>query len=213
VQIGAAPTIRQNRSQKLLVIGLVQLYFPAAQDPNLQVRMLVRTNGEPNTFLRSIRDAVHATDPEIPVFEAQTMTDAVSAALAPQRLAMNLISVFSLLALALAVFGLYALLTQIVSQRTREIGVRMALGSSRSGVLGLILTKGMLLVGLGLALGLVAETSLAPLFHRFLYQVTPTDLTTLLLTTALIGIAAFFACLAPALRAANLDPIEAIRER
>jgi ABC-type antimicrobial peptide transport system permease subunit len=71
----------------------------------------------------------------------------------------------------------------------------------------------MLLVGLGLALGLVAETSLAPLFHRFLYQVTPTDLTTLLLTTALIGIAAFFACLVPALRAANLDPIEAIRER
>jgi putative ABC transport system permease protein len=141
------------------------------------------------------------------------VTDAVSAALAPQRLAMNLISVFSLLALALAVFGLYALLTQIVSQRTREIGVRMALGSSRSGVLDLILTKGMLLVGLGLALGLIAESALAPLFHRFLYQVSPMDLTTLLLTTALPGTAAFFACLAPALRAANLDPIEAIRER
>jgi ABC-type antimicrobial peptide transport system permease subunit len=175
--------------------------------------MLVRTNGEPSTFLRPIRDAVHAIDPEIPVFEAQTMTDAVSAVLAPQRLAMNLISVFSLLALVLAVFGLYALLTQIVSQRTREIGVRMALGSSRRGVLGLILRKGMLLVGPGLGIGLVAETAIAPLFYRFLYQVTPTDLATLLLTTALLGTAAFFACLAPALRAANLDPIEAIREK
>jgi putative ABC transport system permease protein len=75
---------------------------------------------------------------------------------------MNLISVFSLLALVLAVFGLYALLTQIVSQRTREIGVRMALGSSRRGVLGLILRKGMLLVGPGIGIGLVAETAIAP---------------------------------------------------
>jgi putative ABC transport system permease protein len=152
--VGIVPTVRHDE------LGaeprLVQLYFPAAQDAYLQVRMLVRTNGEPNTFLRPIRDAVHAVDPEIPVFEAQNMTDAVSAALTPQRLAMNLISVFSLLALALAVFGLYAL---------------------------------------------------------FLYQVTPMDLTTLLLTTGLLGTAAFFACLAPALRAANLDPIEAIRER
>jgi putative ABC transport system permease protein len=126
---------------------------------------------------------------------------------------MNLISVFSLLALVLAVFGLYALLTQIVFQRTREIGVRMALGSSRGRVVGLFLTKGMLLVGLGLDIGLVTETALAPLFHRFLYKVTPTDLTTLLLTTAVLSAVAFLACLAPALRAANLDPMKAIREK
>jgi ABC-type antimicrobial peptide transport system permease subunit len=173
--------------------------------------MLVRTSGEPNTFLRPIRDAVRAVDPEIPVFESQTMTDAVSAALAPQRLAMNLISVFSVLALVLAVFGLNTLLTQVVSQRTREIGVRMALGSSRGRVLGLFLRKGMLLVGLGLGLGLVTETALAPTLPRFLYKVTPTDLTTLLLTTAVLSAVAFLACLAPALRADNIDPFEAIR--
>lgn len=192
---------------------LVQLYCPAAQSGYLQVRMLVRTNREPSAFFQPIRDAVHSVDPELPVFEARTMTDAVSAIIAPQQLAMDLIGGFSLLALLLAGFGLYAILTQMVSQRTREIGVRMALGASRGGVPGLILTKGMLLVGLGLGLGLATEAALAPLFRRFLYKVAPTDLTTLLLTAAVLGIAAFIACLGPALRAANLDPIEAIRER
>lgn len=126
---------------------------------------------------------------------------------------MDLISTFSVLALMLAAFGLYAMLTQIVSQRTREIGVRMALGASPGSVLRSILAKGMLLVALGLGIGLVIENALAPLFHSFLYKVTPTDVTTLLLTTAVLSSVAFLACLAPALRAANLDPIEAIRER
>jgi predicted permease len=208
--VGVVQTVRHDELSA--EPRLVQLYFPLAQSPYLQVRMLVRTKGRPNKFLRPIRDAVSTVDPEIPVFEARTMTDAVSAVLAPQRLAMNLISVFSLLALLIAVFGLYALLTQIVFQRTREIGVRMALGSSRGRVLGLFLTKGMFLVGLGLGIGLVTETALVPLLHRFLYKVTPTDLTTLLLTAAVLSAAAFLACLAPALRAANLDPIQAIRE-
>jgi putative ABC transport system permease protein len=209
--VGVVPTVRHDELSAKP--RLVQLYFPVAQNPYLEVRMLVRTKGGPNKFLRPIRDAVNTVDPEIPVFEARTMTEAVSAVLAPQRLAMNLISVFSLLALVLAVFGLYALLTQIVFQRTREIGVRMALGSSRGRVLGLFLTKGMLLVGLGLGIGLLTETALAPVLHRFLYKVTPTDLTTLLLTAAVLSAVAFLACLAPALHAANLDPIEAIRER
>jgi ABC-type antimicrobial peptide transport system permease subunit len=141
------------------------------------------------------------------------MVDAVSARLASQQLAMDLISVFSLLALALAVLGLYGILAQTVSQQTREIGVRMALGASPHRVLRLILGKGMLLVGIGLIIGLAAETGLAPLYRSFLYKVTPTDLTTLLLTAAVLGSAAFLGCLAPALRAANLDPVEAIRER
>ena len=123
------------------------------------------------------------------------------------------ISLFSLSALALAVLGLYGILAQIVSQRTREIGVRMALGASPHRVLRLILGKGMLLVGVGLVIGLAAEIALAPLYRSFLYKVTPTDLTTLLLTAVLLAVAAFLGCLAPALRAANLDPIEAIRER
>ena len=209
--VGVVPTVRHDE------LGaeprLVQLYFPFGQSDYLQVRLLVRTKGDSSSFLWPIRQAVNAVDPEVPVFEARTMSDAISAKLAPQRLAIDLISVFSLLALVLAVLGLYGILTQIVSQRTREIGVRMALGASPYRMLRLILGRGMLLVGVGLAIGLVAETGLAPLYQTFLYKVTPTDLTTLLLTAAVLGAAAFLGCLAPALRAANLDPIEAIRER
>jgi putative ABC transport system permease protein len=209
--VGVVPTVRHDE------LGaeprLVQLYFPAGQSAYLQVRMLVRTNGQPNSFLRPIRDAVSAIDPEVPVFEALSMTDALSAQLAQQQLAMDLISVFSVLALVLAIIGLYGVLAQTVSQRTREIGVRMTLGASPRRVLGLILGKGMLLVGIGLVIGLAAETGLTPLYRSFLYEVTPTDLTTLLLTAAVLGVAAFLGCLAPALRAANLDPVEALRER
>ncbi len=172
--VGVVPTVRHDE------LGaeprLVQLYFPSGQSAYLQVRLLVRTNGEQNSFLRPIREAVHAVDPEIPVFEARTMVDAVSARLASQQLAMDLISVFSLLALALAGLGLYGILAQTVSQQTREIGVRMALGASPHRVLRLILGKGMLLVGIGLIIGLAAETGLAPLYRSFLYKVTPTEL-------------------------------------
>ena len=209
--VGVVPTVRHDE------LGaeprLVQLYFPAGQSSYLQVRMLVRTNGEPNNFLRPIRDAVNAVDPEVPAFEALTMTDAVSARLAQQQLAMDLVSTFSLLALVLAVTGLYGILAQTVTQRTREIGVRMALGATPGRVLWLILRKGMLLVGIGLVIGLATETALAPLGRSFLYKIAATDLMTLVMASLLLGTAALLGCLAPALRAANLDPVEAIRER
>jgi len=111
------------------------------------------------------------------------------------------------------VLGLYWIIAQIVSQRAREIGVRLALGASPRRVLSLILGKGMMLVGLGLGTGVLTETALAPLYRSLLYRVAPTDLTTVLLTAAVLGSAAFPCCLAPALRAARLDPAEAIRER
>jgi predicted permease len=209
--VGVVPTVRHDE------LGaeprLVQLYFPAGQSADLQERLLLRTQGEPNALLRPVREAIHAVDPEVPVFEARTMVDAVFSKLAPQQLALNLISVFSLLALGLAVLGLYGIIAQIIAQRTREIGVRLALGATPRRVLTLILGKGMMLVGLGIGIGVVTETALAPLYRSLLYGVTPTDLTTLLMTAAVLGSAAFLGCLAPALRAANLDPVEAIRER
>jgi hypothetical protein len=125
--VGVVPAVRHDE------LGaeprLTQLYFPAGQSAELQVRLLLRTNGEPTAYLRPVRDAIHAVDPEVPVFEARTMIDAVSTKLAPQQLALDLISVFSLLALGLAMLGLYGILAQTVSQRTREIGVRLASGS------------------------------------------------------------------------------------
>ena len=191
---------------------LVQIYVPSAQSPNLQVRLLVRTLGEPSALLQPIRTAVHAVDPEVPVFDARTMTEALLSVTATQQLAADLIGFFSLLALVLAVLGLYGILAHTVSQRVREIGIRVALGASRQRVLGFILKKGMILVALGLIVGLFLESALGPVFRGFLYQVAPTDPIVLLCAAAIFAAVGFTACLVPALRAANLDPIEALRE-
>jgi putative ABC transport system permease protein len=210
VIVGVVPAVRHDE------LGaeprLVQIYVPAAQSPNLQVRLLVRTLGEPSALLQPIGRAVHAVDPEVPVFDARTMTEALSSVMANQKLAINLISFFSLLALGLAVLGLYGILAHTVSQRVREIGIRVALGASRQRVLGFILKQGMTLVALGIMVGLLLESALGPVFRRFLYQVSPADPTVLLSAAATFTAVGFVACLVPALRAASLDPIDALHE-
>ena len=208
--VGVVPAVRHDE------LGteprLVQIYVPAAQSPNLQVRLLVRTLGDPSALLQPIRAAVNAVDPEVPVFDARTMTEALLSVTATQQLAADLIGFFSLLASVLAVLGLYGILAHTVSQRVREIGIRVALGASRQRVLAFILKKGMILVILGLIVGLVLESALGPVFRGFLYQVAPTDPIVLLSAAAIFAAVGFTACLVPALRAANLDPIDALRE-
>ena len=127
--VGVIPTVRHEELRA--EPRLVQVYVPLAQSPYLQVRLLVHTNGEPLAWLKPVREAVLSVDPELPVFEARTMDDDVSASVASQQLAMTLISFFAILAWILAVVGLYGMLAYTVSRRASEIGIRVTLGASR----------------------------------------------------------------------------------
>jgi putative ABC transport system permease protein len=208
--VGIIPTVRHEELRG--EPRLVQVYVPLAQSPYLQVRLLVHTNGEPLAWLKPVREAVLSVDPELPVFEARTMDDNVSTSVASQQLAMTLISFFAILAWILAVIGLYGMLAYTVSQRASEIGIRVTLGASRQSVIALFIREGMALVGTGLAIGLLVLVALGPLLGSFLYHVAPYDPITLGCVSVLFSITAFLACLIPALRAANVNPLETIRQ-
>jgi len=161
-------------------------------------------------LLPSIRAAVRSIDPQLPIFATRTMDEAVAASIGTQRLSATLIGAFSILALFLAALGLYGVLAYSVTQRTREIGIRIALGSPRSGIYGLIVRRAMMMVGMGIFAGVVLAIS-GPLIRHFVYGVAPYDPATIISVAALLTAIAILACLLPARRAALVDPIRALR--
>ena len=164
-----------------------------------------------DAIVSEIRAALRSLDPNIALADVRSMGDRVSQASARRRFQTTLLIVFSAMATFLAVVGLYGLLAYSVKQRTGEIGLRMALGSSRTGVVRLILQEGIGLVGMGLLVGLAAAVAFARLLASFLFGVSPIDPVTFLLVPALLFIATLAACLIPSYRAAALDPLNALR--
>jgi ABC-type antimicrobial peptide transport system permease subunit len=158
-----------------------------------------------------VRNAVRSIDPELPTFATRTMSEAVDASLGRQRLAATLIGGFSLLALFLAALGLYGVLAYSVTQRTREIGIRIALGSPRARIFGLIVRQGMFLVGVGILIGLTLTFACGPLIRHFIYGVAPHDPVTIAGATILLAGIAILSCWMPARRAIRVDPIVALR--
>ena len=158
---------------------LVQAYYSAAQYPTLQTTLLVRSVGDPLALTRAVRNAVLAIDPTQPVFDVHSMDDRLAESLAPRRLSVILVALFSGLALVLAALGLYGTLAYAVAQRRREIGIRLALGAQRAAVFRLILGRGMSLVGIGLGVGLAAALVFGRLLANFLYGVGARDPLTL----------------------------------
>ena len=159
-----------------------------------------------------VRQIVQKLDPELPVAEITTMDNEVAASLAPQRLTMVLLGVFAVVALGLATVGLYGVMALSVTQRTRELGIRMALGAQRSAVLALVLAPGSdVLVAVGLGVGVVAALGLGQVLARVLYGVGGSDLPTLGAVCVLLAAAALLACWVPARRATKLDPMTALR--
>jgi putative ABC transport system permease protein len=187
------------------------IYQPLAQNYTPQATLHVRSAGDAAALANAVRGAAHALDPSLSVFDVRTLEEQVGNSLQPLKMNVLILVVFGALALLLASIGLYGVASYSVSQRTREIGVRMALGAQPSSVITLVLGHGMILVGAGLAIGLVAAYAAAGLMRSLVVGVSPHDPTTFAATAAVLGAIALLASYIPARRATRIDPLIALR--
>jgi putative ABC transport system permease protein len=188
------------------------VYVPYRQDPPGGAALLVRSRLDPGAIMNAVRREVQNVDPDQPVFSVQTMDQMMARATWPYRIFGSLFAIFALIALVLSAVGLYAVMAYSVTQRTSEIGVRMALGAGRRQVSWLVMRRGLLQLAIGLALGLAGAYGLSQVLTELLTGVTPTDPVTFASITVLLSAVAGAACLIPARRASRLDPVVALRE-
>jgi predicted permease len=220
------PTEKTTWLQVVGVVGTVKMYglagaedsrvgayyFPYAQDPARGIGFALKTSGDPVQVTNAVRQALSAIDPELPMYDVLSMPERVDRSLDDRRTPMLLSLAFGAVALLLASIGLYGVLAYQVGQRTREIGLRMALGGRPADILGLVLHEGALLVGIGLAIGLTGAVALRGVIASQLYGVGALDARVILLVVLVLAGAALVACLGPARRAARVDPAVALNE-
>jgi putative ABC transport system permease protein len=192
--------------------------YLAYQQPNVWDRsplpylyLVVHTAGEPNSAAASVLGAVHEFDKNLPLPRAQAMENILAASIGARRFNTVLLGVFAGLATILAAVGIYGMISYSVAQRTREIGIRMALGARRVDVIKLVLRNGMILALSGVAIGLAGAFALTRLMTTLLFGVTPTDAVTYAIVSASLLAVALLACYIPARRAARVDPLVALR--
>jgi putative ABC transport system permease protein len=173
--------------------------------------LVLRSSSDPLSLAGAVKSAVWAIDKNLPVSEVRAMDDVVSEAVGPQRFNTTLLGLFSTVALILAVVGIYGVLSDSVTARTHEIGVRMALGARSADVLTMVVKQGMALVGIGIAAGLFGAYLLTQLMSSLLYEVSTTDRVTFLAIPVALAAIALAACLVPARRATRVDPLIALR--
>ena len=188
-----------------------EAYFPLRQGARTGMAVVARTAGDANALQAAIRSAVSAVDRTQAIAFFATLDTTVSLSLGTQQLVAALTGVFAALALGLSLLGLYAVLAYLVSQRTSEIGIRMALGATRQQVVALIMRSGLALVGAGLVLGLAGAAAAARLIRQLLFGVAPLNPWIYLGVAVVFGVIAALACLGPSLRASKIDPVVAFR--
>ena len=188
-----------------------EIYVPYAQVPIGTMTLVVRTAGDPTIVTPSIRNAVRALDTDLPLFNVRLLDRLCAESIAPQRFQMWLLGSFAILALLLAALGIYGVLSYSVSQRTHEIGLRLALGAQTSDVLRMILQQALILTLLGVAIGWLAASALLRLMRSLLFGVSPSDPLTFIAIAFLLTVVALLACWMPARRATQIDPLIAIR--
>jgi len=190
-----------------------ELFASHRQVPGLtnQMFLLVRTSVEPYSVLPAVRETVRSMDADQPIYAIQTVAEALAGSVAPRRIAANVLSVFAAFALILAAVGIFAVVSFAVGARTREIGLRVALGAGRREVRLLMIRQALLPVAIGAVLGLGTALALSRLMSGILFEVSATDPATLVAVTLLFGLVALLASWIPAVRASRLDPVEALR--
>jgi putative ABC transport system permease protein len=188
-----------------------EAYTPMAQGPATFAELVIHTSGDPYTVLPAVKSAVLAVLPDVPLRNVRTMEEVIARRVAQRRLNMLLLGLFGVLGLVISAVGIYGVMAYTVSQRTREIGVRMALGASRANVISMVMLRASALVAAGLAIGAVAAWALSGTASRFLFRLEHHDLRAFAVAVATLAVAALIASAIPARRAASVDPMEALR--
>jgi predicted permease len=191
-----------------------QLFFSLNRNQSSTLRLFVRTGGDPGPVVAEVRNAIRAIDPNLPIYDARTITEHMQGAVFAQRMAADLLGAMGVLALLLAAIGLYGVMAYAVSQRTQEMGIRLALGASPTTLLQMVVGQGMKLTGVGLVIGLAlalgAFGSIGAV-RTLLPGISPLDPITFILVPVALAAIAFLATFIPARRAGRVDPVVALR--
>ena len=209
--------VSDTKQTNLIDAAPPTIYVPTAQVPDRLMAgfrgfyFVIRTTANPASYVPAVRGEMLALDSKQRIRNVRTMDEVIATSISPQRFHMMLLTLFGGIGLALSSIGIYGVMAYSVSQRTREIGIRMALGAQLKDVLRMVLTYGVKLTVIGLALGLGAAFALARVLKTLLFGVTPTDLTTFLFVSVVLLVIGLFACYIPARRATKVDPLVALR--
>jgi putative ABC transport system permease protein len=187
-------------------------YFPYSQDNGTYQVLLIRAKGDPMALVEELRKVIASIDPDVILGRISSYDDIISDRYIARKLGVILVNVFSCAALFLAAIGLYGTLAYSVSQRTREIGIRIALGASSRNILRLVSQRGLLLVGAGLAIGILVASVCNRFVESLLYEVRGDDPLAAGLAVAVLCVTATIACFLPARRATRIDPVVALRQ-
>src|SRR6185369_12216851 len=187
-------------------------YLPAAQENGLtNMTLHVKATSEPNAVAEQLRAQLKALDPHLPLYNLKTLATEIDESLVQERLVTWLTAAFGILATLLTALGLYGVLTFSVARRTREIGIRVALGAQHRDVFRLVIVRGVILVGAGVVIGVAASVALSRFMSALLFGVAPNNLATLVSVSVGLIVVALFACYLPARRATKVDPLVALR--
>ncbi len=189
----------------------LQAYVPHAQWTDSYMRLVIRASVDPASLTGAVRNAIRAVDPDTPVYQIAPMRQLISTSVAQRRFTLVLLGVFAAIALLMSAIGIYGVMTYTVSQRTQEIGIRVALGAQTGDVLRLVIMEGMSLVIAGAIIGLTAASAATRLMEGLLFGVKATDPLAFSMLPLLLVSVALLACYIPARRATKVDPMVALR--